>query len=950
MKTKRLLLVLLIVLLLFLTSQWWVPWLLLILPAPSNKADFIQSLDSLFNIASALVSLALVAIGFIWIRGENQKKEKGDESPLRQITLDELRKRSGSQGSRINWIDRGATKPGDLRAHGRIVIAGRMKLGKTREAAELIRRVIDDDQIAEDRIFEPSPTFRYFSREKLLDALKGIDPHAPILLLLDDFPFHYTGESLERLSDLLLGLQICKSILIIATARLDQLTDEHYAWLKSQKCHEIRLPDLNVEQTARILDSAIGIFNLQVDDDARTIFIENRDGTPELTLIALRHLHLQEVDQVTAEIARHTASESLTEVWAGTRRDIEKRYPAAKYLLDALSAFHSVKVRPSIYLVLEYANYLWHGQEGWGNIRRMAALRKVLTYLSYFDFFMYFDVFMQDAYIAVPDVVVDDQINANVAGEKLGTFLLNHRRMFKYFILRPLYSHADAHAAALANLWEFAYYEKKDYRLALHFLDVSLGFDDYYAIHINLGATYHMLENYPAALAEYDRAIDLQPKEATIYYNRGITHNANHDYATALINFNKAIELRPDYAAAYTNRGLVYDDLQDYSAALSDFTKAIELQPDNINAYNNRGITFGHMQNHAAAVADFTKVIELQPNVVRVYNNRGRAYIDLKDYAAAVADFTKVIEIQPDHAEAYINRGAIYETYLQDYPAALADFAKTIEIQPNDAMFYFNRGNVYAHLGNYSAALADLTKTIEIDPHDVEAYSYRSRIYYSELKDYPSALADLTKAIKLDINDGEIYYMRGNIYTEFQNYPFALADYTKAIEFDPQNAKAYGNRGNIYRAMQDYSSAIDDYTDAIKLHPQYALPYNNRGVTYIDLGNYPLALVDLTKAIELNPQNPAAYANRGNVYTVLKNYPAALIDLNKAIELDPDNADIAIYNTARFYGLQAQTVLACIWLRRAILLLSGYLETAKTDMAFDSIRDTPEFQALLREF
>jgi hypothetical protein len=50
---------------------------------------------------------------------------------------------------------------------------GQRKIGKTREAIELIRKCISNDLLTEDNIFELSTTFRFYNSSELKEAIKA---------------------------------------------------------------------------------------------------------------------------------------------------------------------------------------------------------------------------------------------------------------------------------------------------------------------------------------------------------------------------------------------------------------------------------------------------------------------------------------------------------------------------------------------------------------------------------------------------------------------------------------------------------------------------------------------------------------------------------------------------------------------------------------------------------
>ncbi len=64
--------------------------------------------------------------------------------------------------------------------------------------------------------------------------------------------------------------------------------------------------------------------------------------------------------------------------------------------------------------------------------------------------------------------------------------------------------------------------------------------------------------------------------------NRGLSYAVSANYDRAIADFNEAIELDPKYGKAYYNRALVYEDLGRASDAIQDFEKSLELltEPD----------------------------------------------------------------------------------------------------------------------------------------------------------------------------------------------------------------------------------------------------------------------------------------------------------------------------------------------------------------------------------
>ena len=273
--------------------------------------------------------------------------------------------------------------------------------------------------------------------------------------------------------------------------------------------------------------------------------------------------------------------------------------------------------------------------------------------------------------------------------------------------------------------------------------------DSYY----DSGIAHHENGDYDRAIADFSKAIELDPNRAEFYHARGGTYLQKDDYDRAIADFSKAIELDPNRAGAYHDRGWTYLLKDDYARAIADFSKAIELEPQGAWHYFQRGVSYRSRDTDGdldRAIADYNKAIELDPSeedfrqeLAYAYEARGDDFRDTDgDYDRAIADYTKGIELGSSiTAELYHDRGWTY-LLKDDYDRAIADFTKAIELEPQNAWHYFQRGVSYQSrdaAGDLDRAIADYEKAIELDPTE---------------EDFRQALADAQEARGDDVEQG----------------------------------------------------------------------------------------------------------------------------------------------------------------------------------------------------
>ena len=68
---------------------------------------------------------------------------------------------------------------------------------------------------------------------------------------------------------------------------------------------------------------------------------------------------------------------------------------------------------------------------------------------------------------------------------------------------------------------------------------------------------------------------------AGAYEARGLAHHKKRDYDRAIADFDKAIELNPDKVGFHISKGISYIEKRDRERAIAAFRKALEIDPSN---------------------------------------------------------------------------------------------------------------------------------------------------------------------------------------------------------------------------------------------------------------------------------------------------------------------------------------------------------------------------------
>ncbi len=188
---------------------------------------------------------------------------------------------------------------------------------------------------------------------------------------------------------------------------------------------------------------------------------------------------------------------------------------------------------------------------------------------------------------------------------------------------------------------------------------------------------------YDAAIAEWEKALEIDPKDAKVHINLGALLAKTGKFTEAIVHFEKALEINPGYTEAHGNLGVALAQTGRLDEAIPHFQKFLEANPDSAEAHNNLGRALAEKGRLSEAITHFRKAIQIKPDYLEVHLSLGVVLAWQEKPDEALAHFAKVLEINPNIAEAHYYLGdALYHSRGKA-AEALAHWRQAIRIEPN---------------------------------------------------------------------------------------------------------------------------------------------------------------------------------------------------------------------------------------------------------------------------
>ena len=178
-----------------------------------------------------------------------------------------------------------------------------------------------------------------------------------------------------------------------------------------------------------------------------------------------------------------------------------------------------------------------------------------------------------------------------------------------------------------------------------------------------VASDYVLLDDFVDADKWFTEVVAEAPNDANAHYLLGRTKFNENDYRGAIASFERALALRPRDVEAENNIGLAWRELNDLDKAQAAFETAIEWQgaaPVDAQPFLNLGKLLADRHQPGDAVPYLKRAAELAPSNPTIHEELSHAYTAQQDLTHAQAELETAIGLAPNISSLHYQLGQIY--------------------------------------------------------------------------------------------------------------------------------------------------------------------------------------------------------------------------------------------------------------------------------------------------
>jgi tetratricopeptide (TPR) repeat protein len=345
----------------------------------------------------------------------------------------------------------------------------------------------------------------------------------------------------------------------------------------------------------------------------------------------------------------------------------------------------------------------------------------------------------------------------------------------------------------------------------------------------------------PAKSLQYtEELVAKYPQDERAHLNLGNAYAGRLQNEKAIAEFNKAIEINPNYSPAYNSIGYAYRAVGNNAEAEKAFKKYIELVPNDPNPYDSYAELLMKTGRFDESIEQYRKALSIDPNFGSSHVGIAADLMFQGKHDAAVAEAQKLYDAARDdgdrrtamfaQAVAYVDAGKTAPALrkMEQLYAVASKNADTATMSGDASSMgdiLLNAGRADEARKRYDQSLALVSKSgfpaeVKGDVTLADHYNKaRVALARNDLATARSEAAEYMQGAEAKRNDFRVrqaHELSGIIAQQEKRFDDAIAELAKANQLDPyviyMTALAYRGKGNAAKAAELSQQAAMSYT------------------------------------------------------------------------------------------------------------------------------------------
>lgn len=163
---------------------------------------------------------------------------------------------------------------------------------------------------------------------------------------------------------------------------------------------------------------------------------------------------------------------------------------------------------------------------------------------------------------------------------------------------------------------------------------------------MNEGTALHDGKKYDEAIAKYDEALKIDPKNALVTYEKAFSLYASGK-ANDAVGILEKLVLTDKSPRVYALLGNIYDERKDFDKAINNYTKGVALAPKDGNLWYNLSVSYMIQQKYAQAEAAATEAIKINPKHANSQRTYALANFNEGKYVNSILAWCNFLIMEP---------------------------------------------------------------------------------------------------------------------------------------------------------------------------------------------------------------------------------------------------------------------------------------------------------------